>query len=138
MRDTNGTPILPVVEHFGGVKNAINLAQNPSGEGSPDASGGGRGGGGDGLEVQQQEQQPEREFLDSSQRQQQQPGRTFLDRSPPSECVEPVLPAGCTARRFSALGACTLALVSSLELVFFFYGTNHSLDKPDQCTGHTG
>ena len=123
VRDTNGTPILPVVEHFGGVKNATNLAENPIGEGSTDGSGGG-GGGGDGLEVRQrQEQQPATEFLDTSQRQQQQqqqqqlqPGRTFLDRPPPSECVEPVLPAGCTARRFSALGVCTLALVSGLEL----------------------
>lgn len=38
--------------------------------------------------------------------------RTFLERSPPPECVELVLPAGCTAWRLSAVVVNMAALVS--------------------------
>ena len=108
VRDTNGTPILPVVEHFGGGRKAVDLVENPRGEG--EATVGAEGGDGLGVQEQQEEQQQTgRKILDRSQRQHSE--RTFLDRPPPSECVEPVLPAGCTARKFSALGVCALALV---------------------------
>eukprot|EP00904_Undaria_pinnatifida_P005922 jgi/Undpi1/245/HiC_scaffold_1.g00242.m1 len=110
VRDTNGTPILPVVEHFGGGRKAVDLVENPRGEG--EATVGAEGGDGLGVQEQQEEQQQTgRKILDRSQRQHSE--RTFLDRPPPSECVEPVLPAGCTARKFSALGVCALALVLS-------------------------
>ncbi|CAN0235295.1 unnamed protein product [Ascophyllum nodosum] len=78
VRDTNGTAILPIVDHFGGGKEPADIQS-----------------------AQQQRQQ------------QHQPERTFLDRSPPPECVEPVLPGGCTARMFSALAAFVIALVAT-------------------------
>lgn len=44
-------------------------------------------------------------------------GRAFLDRSPPPECVEPVLQAGCTRRNISAILVAIAIVVSCCAMV---------------------
>ncbi|CAN0194145.1 unnamed protein product, partial [Ectocarpus fasciculatus] len=114
VRDVKGTPILPVIEHFGGLTDAeaedsvdgVSSRRNRRAAGFPrsDAAATGAGGGG-GAEAKHRPQGREEEGRPIE--------RTFLDRSPPSECVEAVLPGGCTARRVSAVGVCMLVLVLS-------------------------
>lgn len=108
MRDVSGTPILPVIEHFGGHTAEEEAAGEegasrrsrraagfpPSADDTAAAPGGAR-------ERRTQREDREKRLV----------GRTFLDRSPPPECVEAVLPGGCTARKVSAAGACLFALV---------------------------
>eukprot|EP00903_Cladosiphon_okamuranus_P014674 g13601.t1 len=110
VRDVSGNPILPVIEHFGGPtadeeasgeEGASRRSHRaagfpPSADDTAAAPGGAR-------ERRTPTEDRERRPL----------GRTFLDRSPPPECVEAVLPGGCTARKVSAVAACLLALVLS-------------------------
>lgn len=107
MRDRSGTPILPVIEHFGGPTaeeeadgegGASRRSRRAAGFPPPAETAAAPGGA--------RERRARRE--DTERRP---AGRTFLDRSPPPECVETVLHRGCTARKVSAAGACIFALV---------------------------
>lgn len=109
VRDGSGTPILPVIEHFGGPtaeeeesgeEGASRRSRRAAGF-PPDAAGAAAATGG------------ERERRTRGEGRERRPAveRTFLDRSPPPECVEAVLPGGCTARKVTAFGACLFVLV---------------------------
>ncbi|CAB1101517.1 unnamed protein product [Ectocarpus sp. CCAP 1310/34] len=116
VRDVKGTPILPVIEHFGGLTDeeedsgdgdSLRRNRRAAGFVPSDAAATGAGSGGGGVTTKHRPQQGREE-------EERRPiERTFLDRSPPPECVEAVLPGGCTARKVSAVGVCVLALVLS-------------------------
>jgi len=122
VRDVSGTPILPVIEHFGGntAEEEQDAEEGKDGSrrsrraaGFPPATAvaaatpeGGRA--------------PRKQGRDEGGRPQgrRQGGaveRTFLDRSPPPECVEAVLHKGCTARKISAVAACLVLLVRNRD-----------------------
>lgn len=90
VRDTHGTPILPVVEFFGDEDRHREAAERATATETED------------YEDEHGKRRPGTK-------------KTFLERSPPPECVEPVLPKGCTARRLSVVAFTLAALVSFLH-----------------------
>lgn len=115
VRDVSGTPVLPVIEHFGGntEEEADEGGEGAGSRRSRRAAGFSPAGGATASpEGGASRMQEEREdHPQHGRRQGRTVGRTFLDRSPPPECVEEVLHKGCAARKFSAVGACLVVLV---------------------------
>lgn len=124
VRDVSGTPILPVIEHFGGstAEEEAEQGEAEEGEGKAASRRSRRAAGfppatassaatPEGERATRKQEQQEKTDLQLGRRQGGGIGRTFLDRSPPPECVEAVLHKGCTARKFSAVAACLIALV---------------------------
>lgn len=99
VRDSKGQPVLPAVEYFGDENEHRTAAREATAQ----------------LEAEQVKTTSSDEPTDAVDRRTL--PRTFLERSPPPECVQPVLPAGCTMRRLSVVAINLVVLVSFIVTI---------------------